>query len=94
MSIAVLPPTLESTCASSVVGICTNVDAAFDEARGEAGEIADDAAAEGDDEIVAGDVGLQHGAEQRLQAVKLLVSRRAASEMRDSASGARRRGCR
>ena len=37
----VLPPTLESTCASSVVGICTRLHAAPRDRRGEAGEVAD-----------------------------------------------------
>ena len=51
--IAVLPPTEESTCASSVVGTCTIVDAAPHDRRGEAGEIADHAAAERDHEVAA-----------------------------------------
>ena len=49
----VLPPTEESTCASSVVGIWTNSTPRRTIAGGKAGEIADDAAAERDDEIVA-----------------------------------------
>ena len=51
--IAVLPPTEESTCASSVVGTCTNGDAALVDRGGEAREIADHAAAERDDQRIA-----------------------------------------
>jgi len=52
----VLPPTEESTCASSEVGTCHEIDAAAQDRRREAGEIADHAAAERDDEIVALDL--------------------------------------
>ena len=49
----VLPPTEESTCASSVVGTCTKSSAAAHDRGGEAGEVADHAAAERDHEIAA-----------------------------------------
>ena len=49
----VLPPTEESTCASSVVGTCTKSIPRRTHGRGKAGEIADDAAAERDHEIAA-----------------------------------------
>ena len=45
-----LPPTELSTCASSVVGTCTNGDAAQIGGGDKAGQIAHHAAAEGDDE--------------------------------------------
>ena len=51
--IAVLPPTDESTCASSVVGICTNRAPRFSRPCRKTGEIAHDAAAERDDQVVA-----------------------------------------
>ena len=44
-----LPPIALSTCASSVVGTCTTADAAQEGRRREAGDVADDAAADGDD---------------------------------------------
>ena len=53
----VLPPTEESTCASSVVGICTKSMPAPRRCRGKAGEVADHAAAERDDQVVALDPG-------------------------------------
>ncbi len=46
---AVLPPMEASTCASSVVGHLDEVDPAHVRRRGEAGEIADRAAAQRDD---------------------------------------------
>ena len=49
----VLPPTEESTCASSVVGICTKSTPRAHAGRGKAGEVADHAAAERDHEIAA-----------------------------------------
>ena len=49
--IAVLPPTLESTWASKVVGIWTKRTPRRERGGAEAGEIADDAAAERDDEV-------------------------------------------
>ena len=49
----VLPPTEESTCASSVVGTCTKSRPRRTHGRGKAGEIADHAAAERDHEIAA-----------------------------------------
>ena len=60
--IAVLPPTLESTCASRVVGICTKRTPRLQARRAKAGEVADDAAAERDDEVAP----LDMGAEQRV----------------------------
>ena len=44
-----LPPTALSTCASSVVGIVDQRDAAQEGGRGEARHVADDPAAEGDE---------------------------------------------
>ena len=49
----VLPPTELSTWASSVVGTCTKPTPAAQHRRGEAGEVADHPAAEGDHEVVA-----------------------------------------
>ena len=49
----VLPPTEESTWASSVVGTCTKRTPRRTIAAAKAGEIADDAAAERHDEIAA-----------------------------------------
>ena len=50
---AVLPPIAASTCASSVVGACTTVDATVVHGGGEAGGVADHSAAERDDRVAA-----------------------------------------
>ncbi len=49
----VLPPTDESTCDSSVVGNLHEAHAAPETRGGEAGEVADDAAAQRHEEIAA-----------------------------------------
>ena len=48
-----MPPIAASTCASSVVGTCTTVDAAVVHRRREPGRVADDPAAERDDRVAA-----------------------------------------
>ena len=55
----VLPPTEESTWASSVVGIWMKSHAAPQDGGGKAGEVADDAAAQGDDAVAPLDTGGQ-----------------------------------
>ena len=52
-----MPPTLESTWDSSVVGIWTKRTPRRSDGRAEAGEIADDAAAERDDDVAPLDAG-------------------------------------
>ena len=66
--IAVLPPTEESTCASSVVGTCRNGDAALVDGGGEAGEVADHAAAQRDDQRVAPAARREQGVEDAVPA--------------------------
>ena len=58
-STPVLPPTEESTCASSVVGDLAQRHAAQEGRRGKAGDVADNTAAERDDQILAGHAGGQ-----------------------------------
>ncbi len=56
----VLPPTELSTWASSDVGICTKRTPRRTMARGKAREIADDAAAERDDDVAALEAQVEH----------------------------------
>ena len=68
----VLPPTEESTWETMVVGIWTKRDAAVEDGRDEAGEVADHAAAEGDDEGLAVVAGLGERAAQVLELFEAL----------------------
>ena len=70
--IPVLPPTLESTCASSEVGTCTKLHAAPRDRRREAGEVADHAAAERHHHVVPLAPRLQNRLDHRLQALEAL----------------------
>ena len=63
----VLPPTEESTCASSEVGICTKFMPRRTMPGGKAGEVADDAAAERDDRVAALQPRGQHAVDHLLR---------------------------
>ena len=86
--IPVLPPTEESTCASSVVGTCTTSRPRRSDRRGEAREIADHAAAERDHHVVALDARIEQ------PVADLLEHRASSSTPRPAARRSASRGCR
>ncbi len=69
----VLPPTDESTCASSVVGICTNRIPRMIDRCGETCHVADDAAAERHDEALAVGTALDQRVENSRHGTPVLV---------------------